>query len=643
MTSTYLRSTAFRILLFGIIILSSNVSLAQNLSKIDELQQLMFSSKTDSLMLQMSENEKIAQLFWLPVFAPGTPSETSTITQLVEDYQPGGLLYFRTDPEKLIDLTAKLQAKSKIPLIVSLDGEWGLGMRLNNTLAFPYQMTLGAIRNDSLLYLMGLDVAHQFKRMGIHVNFAPVVDVNVNPENPVINFRSFGQNPKVVAKMAVCYMNGMQDGGIMAVAKHFPGHGDTNTDSHKTLPLILHDRARLDSVELYPFRAMIKGGVLGVMSGHLEVPALDSVKGTPASISKPILTGLLRDEFQFKGLIITDAMNMNGVKRIGEPGKVDVLALMAGNDIIEYTESLPKAIAETHKALDSSLITWDHLNLKVRRSLALKQLLNVEANRFVSKDSLMSDITNDDSKQLNRLLYQNALTVLSTQNDRLPLKIEPKKRTVTLLVGEDDGFIGSVAKHGDIQTIQLSYKATAQDIKKISKTIKGADNLIVAVTDVKNISNLRKARKTQRAAKFLSELCTKPNVILVFFGNPYLLDAVKNYNKVETILMCYQDNAVVQDVAGNALFGDFGCSGRLPVSIDEILVAGSGSITGGGIQTVKMKYKGIPKFEVPIIRIPQIDKLIYKSNIFSNDSITTSKAQNSTKFQKLKSDLFGKY
>ena len=283
------------------------------------------------------------------------------------------------------------------------------------------------------------------------------------------------------------------------------------------------------------------------------------------------------------------------------------MALIAGNDIIEFTESLPKAILEVHKAVDSSLITWDQLNLKVRRALALKMLLNVDANRYGNTDSLKSVINSVEAKQFNRLLYQNSLTVLSENSNCLPIKLDNKKRTVAILIGDDDGFLSSVAKHGDIETIVLGYKATSQEISKVSKRLKGVDNLIVGLTDVKNLSNYRKARKTQKAAKFISELCAKKNLTLVFFGNPYLLDAVKNYQKVKTILMAYQDNSIVQDVAGNALFGDFGCSGMLPVSIDDKFLAGSGIVVAGGIQYVDLKSIGISHQELPIIDIPPVD------------------------------------
>lgn len=567
----------------------------QSNRKIEELNQLIYSSEVDSLLTLMSREEQIAQLFWIPVFAPGSKVDRSAISKLVEQYQPGGLLYFRTDPELLIEFTNQLQQKSKIPLIVSLDGEWGLGMRLNNTISFPYQMALGAIQNDTLIYKMGLEVARQFKRMGMHVNFAPVVDVNVNPANPVINYRSFGENSYLVAQKSIAYMNGMQDGGVMAVAKHFPGHGDTNQDSHKTLPLIPHNRGRLDSIELYPFKQMVDGGVLGVMSGHLEVPALEAIKGCPASLSKSILTDLLRNEMHFRGLVISDAMNMNGVKRVGEPGKVDALALIAGNDIIEFTESLPDAIKEVKLAVDSGLITWDAVELKVRRALALKLMLGVDGKE-ISTANLSADISTSAADALNRQLYRGSITVVTdTMDNRLPLKVVNGKRVFVLAVGEDDGFLDIIKRDSLIACASLNYMATSKEISLITRKLKGVDQLVVVVTDVKKISNAKKARKSQKTIHLIDELCSKHDPILVFFGNPYAVDALKSYAKLKTIVVAYQDNRTVQEECAKVLLGEYGFSGKLPVSIDNRRRAGCGIVSSYPTFNTKKCFKPISK------------------------------------------------
>ena len=564
------------IVLIAINLISAATLNGQPTRKIEELNQLIYSPVVDSLLSSLNRDEQVAQLFWIPAFAMGSKGDRETIATLVEQYQPGGVLYFRTDPEILVDFTNELQQKSKIPLIISLDGEWGLGMRLNHTLSFPYQMTLGAIQNDTLIYRMGVEVARQFKRMGMHVNFAPVVDVNVNPANPVINYRSFGENPYLVAQKSIAYMNGMQDGGIMAVAKHFPGHGDTNQDSHKTLPLIPHDRARLDSIELYPFKQMVNNGVLGVMSGHLEVPALEAAKGCPASLSKTILTDLLRNEMNFRGLVISDAMNMNGVKRVGQPGKVDALALMAGNDIIEFTESLPDAIKEIKLAVDSGLISWDVIELKIRRALALKILLGVDG-KSVLTNNLSEDLSTPAADHLNRELYRNSLTVVSDSIDnRLPLRGVSGRKTFVLTIGDDNGFSEILKRDSLIQCASLSYVATPKEISNITKRLKDVDQLVVVLTDVKKISNAKKARKSQKVIHFINELCSKKDPLLVFFGSPYAIDALKNYSKLTTIVIAYQDNSTVQEECAKILLGEYGFSGKLPVSIDKVRVAGCG-------------------------------------------------------------------
>ena len=274
----------------------------------------------DSVYKTLSPERCIAQLFWIAIENPENITNYQHLINLIEKYQPGGIILFGISPQKAVEIIQQMQHLSELPLLVSVDGENGLAMRFPGLVAFPNAMSLGAISNDSLIYQMGLEIARQCQIMGIHVNLAPVADVNVNPANPIIGVRSFGEDPSNVARKTAAYVRGLQEGGIMAVGKHFPGHGDTDKDSHKTLPRVLHNRARLDSVELFPFKALIDTGLWAVMSAHLEVPALEKQSNIPASFSKSILVDQLRQTMQFKGLIVTDAVNMQGAKSMGRPG-----------------------------------------------------------------------------------------------------------------------------------------------------------------------------------------------------------------------------------------------------------------------------------------------------------------------------------
>src|SRR5690606_26031321 len=325
----------------------------------------------DSVFRTLSPDEKIAQLIMVAAYSNRDKSHEQEILKLIRDQKVGGLVFFQGGPVRQSRLINTYQEASKVPLLMAMDAEWGLGMRLDSTISYPYQMTLGAISNDSLIYKMGAEVARQMKRAGLHFNFAPVADINNNPNNPVINFRSFGEDKNNVARKATTYMRGMQDHGILATAKHFPGHGDTDTDSHYALPQIAHSRKRLDDIELYPFREMIKAGVGGIMVAHLNVPALDP-SGVPSTLSKPIVTDLLRKELGFKGLIVTDAMNMRGVTAGNTPGVVDKDAILAGNDLLEFTEDVPRAISEIRKAISEGKITQQEIDTRCRKILAVK-------------------------------------------------------------------------------------------------------------------------------------------------------------------------------------------------------------------------------------------------------------------------------
>src|SRR5690606_178772 len=323
----------------------------------------------DSVFRKLNRHDRIAQLFMIRAHTDRGKSYEDSVAEVIREQHIGGLVFFQGGPERQAALTNRYQAISFVPLLIAMDAEWGIGMRLDSTISYPYQMSLGAIQDESLIYQMGGEIAKQFKRLGMQVNFAPVADINNNPKNPVINYRSFGDNKYSVTAKTAAYMKGMQDGGILTTLKHFPGHGDTDVDSHYELPQLSFSRERLDSIELYPFKNLIEQGASGIMVAHMNIPALDNTPKLPSTLSKPIIIGLLKEELGFKGLIFTDAMEMKGVVKYFPDAEADVRALIAGNDVIELSQNSELAIKLIRKAIRKKRLSWEQINESVRKVL----------------------------------------------------------------------------------------------------------------------------------------------------------------------------------------------------------------------------------------------------------------------------------
>ncbi len=395
----------------------------------------------DSVLNSLSAEERIAQLIWVAAFADGDLSHEAWLNKQITENKIGGIIFFRGKAGRQAEMINYYRKISKVPLIFAADGEWGLGMRLDEVEKFPYQLTLGAIRNDSLIYRMGKSVAEQFKKAGININLAPVADINNNPVNPVINVRSFGENPDNVQAKTVMYMHGMQDNGIIAVAKHFPGHGDTEIDSHFDLPVIKHSRARLDTVELVPFRTLINSGVTGVMPGHLNVLSLDSSKNLPATLSSKILTQLLRNDLNFKGLVLSDAMNMRCVTKYAAQGEAEVKALKAGMDVLEYVTNPEMAIKAVMRSIKSGELSQPAINEKCRKVLAAKYWAGLHIPDSVNEINVEKDLSPAGSLALISELYASALTLLKNDQNIIPLRNLEKIRIATVAVNKNTSTI----------------------------------------------------------------------------------------------------------------------------------------------------------------------------------------------------------
>ncbi len=534
----------------------------------------------DSLMRNMSLEEKIGQLFMVAAYSNKGNNHFEDLTRLVTENKIGGLIFFQGNPHNQALITNKLQRLTKVPLYISIDGEWGLAMRLDSTHKFPKQMTMGAVNDNQLIYEMGKLMAKQCKRLGVHINFAPVADVNNNSANPVINYRSFGEDKYLVTEKCLAYMKGMQDNGIMANAKHFPGHGDTDTDSHLALPLVNHTRARLDSIELYPFRHLIDSGLGSVMVAHMNVPSLDNAPNRATTLSKKVVVDLLQTELNFKGLIFTDALNMKGVSSFYEPGIVDVEALKAGNDVLLFAENVPKAIEEIKKAMNKGIISLKDIEGHCRKILMAKRWSGLNKSKSINLTNLTSDLNDVSSKLLNKKIYAEALTLIKNKNKILPLKGLATKNIAILEIGSKTPTTFSKTTNlycrNNTFNFLLTESTDSAAIAKAIETLRPYNCLIV------NINNL-----SQRVGKnfgynntidsFIQQLYqSNRSIIINFPGNPYALKNSKALEVADAVLIGYEENVDVMHLSAQVLFGGIGVKGKLPVTINESYKNGSG-------------------------------------------------------------------
>ncbi|MGB3585704.1 MAG: glycoside hydrolase family 3 N-terminal domain-containing protein [Tunicatimonas sp.] len=536
------------------------------------------SAWVDSVLQTLSPDERIAQLISVAAYSNRDEAHKQALLQMIKKYKIGGLVFFQGGPGRQARMLNDLQKVANVPLLVSMDAEWGIGMRLDSTISYPFQMTLGAIQDDNMLYQMGLEVARQMKRAGMHMNFAPVVDVNNNPANPVINFRSFGEDKENVARKGIAYMRGMQDENILTTAKHFPGHGDTDTDSHYALPQINHPRARLDSLEIYPFRKIIEAGVGGVMVAHLNIPALDPTEGLPSTLSKSIVTGILKDELGFEGLIVTDAMNMKGVTAGNEPGVVDKDAILAGNDLLEFTEDVPRTIAEIRKAIEQGIITQEQIDERCRKILAVKQWVGLDNYQPVAVKNIASEMTTPAGELLNRKLIEAALTVLENENSLLPIRQLDTLKIASVAIGAKNSttsFQRTLSLYAKVDHLKIATDAGSGTAETIRSKIANYDVVLVSVHDNSKYPRNR-LKLSASVKKLLSELTQRENTVLTMFKNPYVLDKLPNPQESDGLIVAYQDNRHTEELAAQLIFGGIGASGTLPVSIGNKYQAGDG-------------------------------------------------------------------
>jgi len=529
----------------------------------------------DSVFSSLSPKERIGQLFLVRAHTNLGAKYIDSVAKVIEKEQLGGLVVFQGGPVRHIDMFNRYQKVAKVPLLITFDGEWGLGMRLpDSTLSFPYQMTLGAIQDNRLLYDMGREVAKDFLRMGMHFNFAPVVDINNNPKNPVINFRSFGDNKFNVTNKGKMYMKGMIDGGIIASLKHFPGHGDTDVDSHYDLPQLNFSRERLEALEMYPFKELIKAGAPAVMVAHMHIPALDATRNVPSSISKKVITNILRDEMGFRGLAVTDAMDMKGVTKFFPRGEADIKAIEAGNDLLELSENSARAITLVEQSIKAGRLKQSDIDARVKKILAAKYWLGLDNYRPVNRIRLIEDLNRPSTKSLIQRMADAAVTLLRSDKGILRFNIRHTTAVVSVGISQPQGFEKGLALQlGDSKNFYIKGTETTEQLKEISKEIRSHKQIILAIHD--NRARPRSELDMQDPTKEFIDKLAGRRTVSVLFASPYALNSV-DLGRSSSLLLAYQNDDFMQRAALKVLLKQIKPIGKLPVTVNKNFSYGEG-------------------------------------------------------------------
>ena len=518
----------------------------------------------DSIYGNMSLQEKVGQLFMADVFSSDPKLKTNKVKDLIKDYYIGGVIFSKGGPKRQAKLNNEFQALAKTKLLVGMDAEWGLAMRLDSTFAYPWNMTLGAVKDNDLIEQVGKRIGDHSKRLGVHFNFAPVVDINTNPNNPIIGNRSFGEDKENVTEKAIAFMRGMQNAGVLASAKHFPGHGDTDMDSHKTLPTLFFDKERLDSLELYPYKRIIEEGLSSVMVAHLNIPSIIPESGYPSSLSTNVVTNLLKGEMGFNGLIFTDALNMKGVSNFKEPGEIDLAAFLAGNDILLISEDIPKAHKLLVLAYREGTITEERLEHSVKKILQAKYKVGLHDYEPVNIENLVEDLNTSMDNVLLEEVMEKALTVIKNDSAILPIRDLRKKKIAYVNFGDDSGreFLKYLRKYSRIDWIR------SNNLDGYIRRLKKYDYVIIGFHK-SNDNPWEDYKLKDKELVWLYEMARTNKVILDVFARPYTLLDIKTTANFEGIIVSYQNSKVAQQLSAQLIFGARAGKGMLPVSIGE--------------------------------------------------------------------------
>lgn len=516
----------------------------------------------DSVYNSLSIDQKIGQLFTIWVATKQGPEKMEEVANIIKKNHLGGLIFSLGNIKDQAIYTNKFQSISKVPLLIGMDAEWGIGMRLDDAFSFPYNMTLGALNDDNLIYQVGKRIGVHAKRLGVHMNYAPVTDINTNPNNPIIGSRSFGEDKINVSSKSLSYLLGMQSEGIMGSAKHFPGHGDTSQDSHKTLPTINFSEKRINQIELFPYRELIKNNLSSVMVAHMEIPSLEKESKKPSTLSKNIITKLLKKKMKFKGLVITDAMDMKGVVDFNKDQSADVSALLAGNDILLMPDDLDESTKSIKLAIETGVITEKRLKYSVKKILMAKYKAGLNNIKPVKLNNIVSEMNTNEDKSLFEEIVEKSITVIKNYDDILPIQeLSSNIAYVNLGDSDYDDFFDSLNLYTRVDKIEYnSSDELVNSLKKYEYVIVGFH---------KSNKSPFASYKFSEKEKELLELISKENkVILNVFAKPYALMDIDT-EKISSVMVSYQNNSVAQSKSAQIIFGAIGSDGKLPVSLGE--------------------------------------------------------------------------
>ncbi|MFN0275173.1 MAG: glycoside hydrolase family 3 N-terminal domain-containing protein [Chitinophagales bacterium] len=558
----------------------------------------------DSLMRTMTVDEKIGQLFMVPAYSNKDAAHESQVEQLIKKYKVGGLIFMQGGPVRQARLCNDYQAISKTPLLIAMDAEWGPAMRLDSIISFQRQLTWGAVQDDSLIYETGKIIAEQLKRLGVQVSFSPVVDVNNNINNPVIGDRSFGEDKFNVALKGLAYMNGLQENGIIACGKHFPGHGDVTTDSHLTLPVINHDKTRLDTLEMYPFKVLMNQGLGSIMLAHLFIPSLDNTTNTPTSLSKKVGTDILRDSLHFRGLVFSDALNMKGASMHYKPGELEVKAFLAGNDVLLFSEDVPTAFIAIKKAVNEGGISMQRLDESVTRILKAKAFTGLDKYKPVMVQNLWSDLNSSEATLAKRSITEKSITLANAIDSMIPFKRLDTVKFASLSIADGDKktIQEYLSKYAKFEHFVINKNSASSNFDLTLNKLKDYDVVVVSIHDM-----MRSASKnfgvTENTVNFLKKLTEKTKVVVTVFGSPYALD---KFETAQYLIAAYDEEKYTQQAVAMALFGAMPFEGKLPVSSGVFQV--NDGMTTGYMQ--RLKYTIPEDVGIQTAYLKKIDSIV---------------------------------
>lgn len=599
---------SFIVLIFMSLFFNTSAQVEPVVAEVDSGTMINPEKWVDSVFNSLSFDEKIAQFFVIRTFSNQNQHFYDSISQIIKKYNVGGLTFFQGSPAKQAILTNYWQSIAKTPLLITIDAEWGLGMRLDSAFSFPKQMTLGAMQNHDLVYKMGQQIGEQCKRVGVQMNFAPVVDINSNPKNPVIGYRSFGENPENVSQKGVAFVEGMQSTGVFATAKHFPGHGDTDNDSHYTLPVLNHSMDQIQNVDLEPFRRVIRAGVGGIMVAHLFIPAIDDRVSYATSLSEKAVDGIMKEQLGFQGLAVTDALDMKGVTNYHKSGDIELMALLAGNDILLLPLNIPKAISNIKAAVQDGRISEEEINSRCRKILTLKYKAGLNNQTKIEIKNIHADINKPEYSSTVRQIFEEAVTVVKNNDSLLPLMSLSSKKVASLSIGasKTGTFQKTLADSGCKNFLKLGSQPTESEILEMIKKLAPFEVVIVSFHNMSNAVS-KKFGLPATALTMLKKIATgKTKLIVDLFGSPYSLAYLDMAKDLDAIIVSYEENEISEKVSAEIIGGTLMAKGKLPVTASPEFREGLGIETSF---KSNLRYVSPEEMDISPTKLKVIDSL----------------------------------